>query len=67
MQSRSAKPCATSLPPPRSALTPIPAAWSWPSPSSAEINQGVARLTDDQETAASREERYEAQGAGDQA
>ena len=33
---------------------------------SAEINQGVARLTGDQETAASREERYEAQGAGDQ-
>ena len=32
---------------------------------SAEINQGVARLTGDQETAASREERYEAQGAGD--
>ena len=29
---------------------------------SAEINQGVARLTGDQETAASREERYEAQG-----
>ena len=28
---------------------------------SAEINQGVARLTGDQETAASREERYEAQ------
>ena len=33
---------------------------------SAEINQGVARLTGAQETAASREERYEAQGAGDQ-
>ena len=33
---------------------------------SPEINQGVARLTGDQETAASREERYEAQGAGDQ-
>ena len=33
---------------------------------SAEINQGVSRLSLDQESAASREERYEAQGAGDQ-
>ena len=33
---------------------------------SPDINQGVDRLTGDQETAASREERYEAQGAGDQ-
>lgn len=33
---------------------------------SAEINQGVARLNRDQETSASREERYQAQGAGDQ-
>ncbi|MBM6698835.1 methionine adenosyltransferase [Bifidobacterium pullorum subsp. saeculare] len=33
---------------------------------SAEINQGVSRLTGERETAASREERYEAQGAGDQ-
>ena len=33
---------------------------------SAEINQGVARLNSEQETAATREERYEAQGAGDQ-
>ncbi|NEG69397.1 methionine adenosyltransferase [Bifidobacterium choloepi] len=33
---------------------------------SPEINQGVARLSRDEETAASREERYEAQGAGDQ-
>ena len=33
---------------------------------SKEINQGVARLTREQESAASREERYEAQGAGDQ-
>ncbi|RBP98434.1 methionine adenosyltransferase [Bifidobacterium aemilianum] len=33
---------------------------------SAEINQGVSRLSPDQESAASREERYEAQGAGDQ-
>ena len=33
---------------------------------SAEINQGVARLNTEQESAASREERYEAQGAGDQ-
>ena len=33
---------------------------------SAEINQGVARLTGEKETEASREERYEAQGAGDQ-
>ena len=31
-----------------------------------EINQGVARLNREQESAASREERYEAQGAGDQ-
>ena len=33
---------------------------------SSEINQGVARLSAEQESAASREERYEAQGAGDQ-
>lgn len=33
---------------------------------SPEINQGVARLSAAQESAASREERYEAQGAGDQ-
>ena len=33
---------------------------------SAEINQGVARLDSRQESAATREERYEAQGAGDQ-
>lgn len=33
---------------------------------SAEINQGVSRLSGEAETAASREERYEAQGAGDQ-
>lgn len=33
---------------------------------SAEINQGVARLSREQESRASREERYEAQGAGDQ-
>lgn len=33
---------------------------------SAEINQGVQRLSLDEESAASREERYEAQGAGDQ-
>lgn len=33
---------------------------------SSEINQGVARLSESQESAASREERYEAQGAGDQ-
>ena len=33
---------------------------------SKEINQGVARLNREQESAASREERYEAQGAGDQ-
>ena len=33
---------------------------------SAEINQGVARLNREQESEASREERYEAQGAGDQ-
>ena len=33
---------------------------------SAEINQGVSRLSAEQESAASREERYEAQGAGDQ-
>lgn len=33
---------------------------------SPEINQGVARLTRDQERAADREQRYEAQGAGDQ-
>ena len=33
---------------------------------SAEINQGVARLTGEKETEATREERYEAQGAGDQ-
>ncbi|OZG62272.1 S-adenosylmethionine synthetase [Bifidobacterium lemurum] len=33
---------------------------------SAEINQGVARLSGERESAASREERYEAQGAGDQ-
>ncbi len=33
---------------------------------SKEINQGVARLNPEQESAASREERYEAQGAGDQ-
>ena len=33
---------------------------------SAEINQGVARLSQEQESEASREERYEAQGAGDQ-
>lgn len=33
---------------------------------SSEINQGVARLDREEESAASREERYEAQGAGDQ-
>jgi S-adenosylmethionine synthetase len=33
---------------------------------SAEINQGVARLGCDEESAVSREERYAAQGAGDQ-
>ncbi|MFT8639946.1 methionine adenosyltransferase [Bifidobacterium sp.] len=33
---------------------------------SAEINQGVDRLSREQESAATREERYEAQGAGDQ-
>ena len=33
---------------------------------SSEINQGVARLDHEKESAASREERYEAQGAGDQ-
>lgn len=33
---------------------------------SQEINQGVARLATSKESAASREERYEAQGAGDQ-
>lgn len=33
---------------------------------SAEINQGVARLSREQESRALREERYEAQGAGDQ-
>lgn len=33
---------------------------------SAEINQGVSRLGQARESAASREERYEAQGAGDQ-
>lgn len=33
---------------------------------SAEINQGVRRLAGDKESTASREERYEAQGAGDQ-
>lgn len=33
---------------------------------SAEINQGVARLNADEESKASREERYAAQGAGDQ-
>ena len=33
---------------------------------SAEINQGVSRLSAEQESAASQEERYEAQGAGDQ-
>ena len=33
---------------------------------SSEINQGVARLDREKESAASREERYEAQGAGDQ-
>ncbi|KFI63330.1 methionine adenosyltransferase [Bifidobacterium cuniculi] len=33
---------------------------------SPEINQGVARLSAAQESAVSREERYEAQGAGDQ-
>ena len=33
---------------------------------SSEINQGVARLSAEQESAVSREERYEAQGAGDQ-
>lgn len=33
---------------------------------SAEINQGVSRLAPSQESAASKEERYEAQGAGDQ-
>ncbi|KAB7791392.1 methionine adenosyltransferase [Bifidobacterium leontopitheci] len=33
---------------------------------SAEINQGVARLSGAEESAASREQRYEAQGAGDQ-
>lgn len=33
---------------------------------SAEIEQGVDRLSREQETAATREERYESQGAGDQ-
>ena len=33
---------------------------------SAEINQGVARLSGQEESEVSREERYEAQGAGDQ-
>ena len=33
---------------------------------SPEINQGVSRLSREAESAASREERYEAQGAGDQ-
>ncbi|RSX54755.1 S-adenosylmethionine synthase [Bifidobacterium dolichotidis] len=33
---------------------------------SPEINQGVSRLTGEAESAASREQRYEAQGAGDQ-
>ncbi|KFI68784.1 methionine adenosyltransferase [Bifidobacterium magnum] len=33
---------------------------------SAEINQGVARLSRDEESVASRERRYESQGAGDQ-
>lgn len=33
---------------------------------SQEINQGVARLSGTQESAATREERYESQGAGDQ-
>lgn len=33
---------------------------------SPEINQGVARLNEQQESEVSREERYEAQGAGDQ-
>ncbi|MFT8357724.1 methionine adenosyltransferase [Bifidobacterium aquikefiri] len=33
---------------------------------SSEINQGVDRLSREQENAATREERYEAQGAGDQ-
>lgn len=33
---------------------------------SSEINQGVARLDREKESAASREERYEVQGAGDQ-
>lgn len=33
---------------------------------SSEINQGVARLDREKESAASREEHYEAQGAGDQ-
>lgn len=33
---------------------------------SAEINQGVSRLSVEEESAASREERYAAQGAGDQ-
>lgn len=33
---------------------------------SSEINRGVARLDREKESAASREERYEAQGAGDQ-
>jgi len=33
---------------------------------SSEINQGVARLSGEAESKASREQRYEAQGAGDQ-
>ena len=33
---------------------------------SSEINQGVARLNGEEESKASREQRYEAQGAGDQ-
>ena len=33
---------------------------------SPEINQGVARLSGEEESKASREQRYEAQGAGDQ-
>ncbi len=67
VQVRSAKPCATSATPSEVGLTPIPAGVVVAiTEQSAEINQGVARLTGDQETAASREERYEAQGAGDQ-
>ncbi len=69
VQSKVREPCAQHRlhRPPKSALTPIPAAWSWPSPSRApKSTRALPGLTGEQETAASREERYEAQGAGDQ-